>query len=265
MERLKGKVALVTGGSSGIGRATCTLMAAEGATVLVADVNRPGALATVEMIGQSARFQPLDVTKETDWAAAIDQALKGPGRLDVVVNGAGIGVAGDFEDLSLSEWERLFAVNSTGVFLGCRYGIKGIRAGGRGGAIINIASMYGNIGSGDAVAYCASKGSVRLLTKAVALYCAGKNYGIRVNSVHPTYVDSEMLDPVAEMLGGREAMRAALSGLIPVGRLATPHDIAQGILFLASDEAAMMTGAELTIDGGQTAGIVGAFREPSAV
>ena len=266
---LKGKTAVVTGGAGYLGTAICETLAELGANLVIASRDRAKCEKRCEEIVRLAGGSiqavglELDVLKKDSAPAFFDQVHEHFKAVDILVNNAWSGNKNSWESITDVDWDHDINMSLNSVFRLTKAAFPDLKT--TRGVILNIASMYGNIGSGDAVAYCASKGSVRLLTKAVALYCAGKNYGIRVNSVHPTYVDSEMLDPIAEMLGGREAMRAALSGLIPVGRLATPHDIAQGILFLASDEAAMMTGAELTIDGGQTAGIVGAFREPSAV
>ncbi len=148
-------------------------------------------------------------------------------------------------------------VNLTGVMLGCKHGIKGIKASDNGGSIINISSLGGLVGAPDIACYCATKGGVTLLTKSVALHCAEHKLDIRCNSVHPTYVDSEMLDPIAEMFENREAMVSSMAEEIPLGRVAKPQDIANVILFLASDESAMMTGSPVVVDGGQTCGMPG--------
>lgn len=255
MGRLDGKVALVTGAASGIGRAASTRLAEEGARVLVADINEPGGRQTEEKIGVAALFQRLDVSREEDWQAAVATVIEQFGRLDIVVNCAGIGVSCHAEDIELEEWNRLIAVNLTGTMLGCKHGIKGIKLSDGGGAIINLSSVGGLLGTSDLSAYCASKGGVTLLTKAVALDCAELGYGIRCNAIHPTYVDTEMLDPVAEMIGDREAMVAGMLENVPLGRLATPQDIANSVLFLASEESAMITGTAFLVDGGTTAGM----------
>lgn len=250
-----GKVALVTGGASGIGRATCLALAARGARVVVADIDADGGLATVDRIGAAATFAHLDVSDEESWCRGVDFVIAKEGRLDILANVAGIGLSGDFEDLALADWNRMFAVNSTGPFLGCKHAIRAMGPSGRPGAIVNVASIAAITGAPDIAGYCASKGSVRMLTKSVALYCAAKHYPIRCNSVNPTYVDSEMLDPIAALYGDRQAMVAAMSKLVPVGRLLKPEEVAAAIVYLASDAAAMVTGTEITIDGGQTAGI----------
>lgn len=255
MGRLEGKVALVSGGASGIGRASCETLAREGAQVLVADINEQGARQTVDKIGAAALFQPLDVSRESDWQAAVASAVERFGRLDIVVNCAGIGFSCHAEDIELEEWNQLLAVNLTGTMLGCKHGIKGIKQSDGGGSIINLSSVGGLLGTSDLAAYCASKGGVTTMTKAVALDCAELGYGIRCNAIHPTYVDTEMLDPIAEMVGNRDAMMAAMVQNVPIGRLATPQDIANAVLFLASDESSMITGTTFLVDGGTTAGM----------
>ncbi len=253
--RVSGKVALVTGGASGIGRETCRVLAGEGARVLVADIDEHGGRETVASIGDNARFHRLDVTDEANWEEAIADALESFGSLDVLVSSAGVGFSGDFEDTDLADWNALMAVNLTGVFLGCKHAVRAMKQHGSGGSIINLSSVAGLVGGEDIAAYSASKGGVTLLSKSIALSCAARGLGIRCNSVHPTYVDTEMLDPIAELFESREAMRAGMAQGVPLGRLATPRDIADAILFLASDESAMMTGSAMVVDGGTTAGL----------
>ena len=252
--RVDGKVALVTGGASGIGRAVCKTLAREGARIVVADINEDGGRATAGDIGDAALFVPLDVTDENAWAAAVKRTVAAFDRLDILVNCAGIGFSGDFWETGLDDWNAIVAVNLTGTFLGCKHAVGAMRAGG-GGAIVNLSSIAGVVGGEDIAAYAATKGGVTLLTKSVALNCAAKGLGIRCNSVHPTYVDTEMLDPVAELMGGRQTMLAGMAELVPLGRVAKPQDVANAVLFLASDEAAMITGTGLLVDGGTTAGL----------
>lgn len=252
---LSGRVALVTGGASGIGRATAQALAAQGARVIVADINENGGWETADAIGDTAGFVPLDVTDEAAWCRALDYVATTEGRLDILANVAGIGLGGDFEELTLADWQRLMAVNATGPFLGCKHAVRAMAGSGRPGAIINVGSIAAVSAAPDLAGYCASKGALRMLSKSVALYCAHKGYPIRCNAVHPTYVDSEMLDPIAELYGSRDAMVQAMARLVPLGRLAKPADIAASVVFLASDAAAMITGTELFVDGGQTAGI----------
>lgn len=267
MARLDGKVAVVTGGGSGIGRATALTMAREGAVVVVADINAAGAEETVRRIAQagpgesadeSALARTLDVTLEESWAALSADVLDTCGRFDILVNGAGIGWAGNFEDMPLDAWNAMVAVNLTGVMLGCQAGVRAMRRAGNGGSIINISSIGGLVGGDDIGGYSATKGGVTMLTKSVALHCAKYKTGIRCNSVHPTYVDTEMLDPVADAVGGRNAMLATMAALVPIGRVAKPEDIANMNLFLASDASAMVSGAQMVVDGAQLAGLPGA-------
>lgn len=253
--RLAGKVAIVTGGASGIGRATCVLFAAEGAQVVVADINELGAKATAKLLGAAGAAHKLDVASEPAWRDMTAECLERYGRLDVLVNCAGIGRAGDFEELSLEGWDAQVAVNLTGVFLGCKHGVKAMRQAGNGGAIVNISSIAGLVGGDDIAGYSATKGGVTMLTKSVALHCAKYRTGIRCNSVHPTYVDSEMLDPVAANFPSREAMLAGMAEAVPMGRVATPLDVARACLFLASEESDMVSGSSLLVDGAQLAGL----------
>ena len=187
--RLSGKVALISGAASGIGRETARLFAREGAEVVLADIDAHRGREAVAEIGPSACFVPLDVTQERSWSAAVEAILQRAGRLDILVNSAGIWLDGDFISFALADWQRMMDVNATGSFLGCRFAVEAMRARRNSGAIVNISSVYGNIGADDAVAYAASKGAVRLLTKAVAMYCAAKALRVRCNSVHPTYVE----------------------------------------------------------------------------
>ena len=261
--RLRGKVALISGAASGIGRETARLFAREGAEVVLADIDADRGREAAAKIGPSACFVPLDVTQERSWSAALEGILQRAGRLDILVNSAGIWLDGDFTSYALGDWQRTMDVNATGTFLGCRFAVEAMRARRNSGAIVNISSVYGNIGADDAVAYAASKGAVRLLTKAVAMYCAAKALPVRCNSVHPTYVDSEMLDVFAAAVGGRERAIAGLCSVVPMGKLPIPSDIAEAILFLASDSARMITGAELPVDGGMLAGIIAPVSVPA--
>jgi NAD(P)-dependent dehydrogenase (short-subunit alcohol dehydrogenase family) len=262
--RLTGKVALISGAASGIGRETARLFAREGAEVVLADIDANSGREAAAQIGASAFFAELDVTQEDSWAAALKTVVQRAGRLDVLVNCAGIWVDGDFISSPLGNWQRTMDVNAKGTFLGCRFAVEAMRASGNSGAIVNIASVYANIGADDAVAYAASKGAVRLLTKSVAMYCAANNLPVRCNSVHPTYVDSEMLEVFAAAVGGRQKAIDGLTSAVPMRKLPVPLDIAEAILFLASDAARMITGAELPVDGGMLAGIIAPVSVPVA-
>jgi len=253
MARLDGRVALVTGAASGLGRAIAALFAAEGARVVAADVKEAEGRQAVEAIGEEAVFEPLDVTDEGHWSRVVDATLVRFGKLDVVVNNAGVAILKTVEETTLEEWRRLLAVNLDGVFLGCKHGIRGIRAGGRGGSIVNMSSVSGLVGGHNLAAYNASKGGVRLLTKSVALHCAREGYGIRCNSVHPTFVETPMVAAMIDGAGDPEKVRTRLERQIPLGRLGQPADVASAVLYLASDESRFMTGSEVVVDGGVTA------------
>jgi 3(or 17)beta-hydroxysteroid dehydrogenase len=252
MGRVEGKVALITGGASGLGRASATMLAAEGAKVTIADVNETGGREVAETIGPAALFVRLDVTDEASWIGAIEQTVEAFGGLDVLVNSAGVGVVKDVEQTTLEEWRFVNSVNLDGVFLGCKHAIGAMKARG-GGSIINLSSVSGLVGGHNLAAYNASKGGVRLLTKSVALHCARAGYNIRCNSVHPTFIDTPM---VQEMIAaGRDPnkVRQSLERQIPLGRIGRPDEVASGIVYLASDESSFMTGTEFVLDGGITA------------
>ncbi|WP_257446320.1 glucose 1-dehydrogenase [Archangium lipolyticum] len=251
--RVEGKVALVTGAASGLGKAAAAMLAREGARVAITDRNEAGAKEVAGALGEAARAWKLDVTQEADWVRVVDEVVATFGRLDVVVNNAGIGVAKDVESLSLEEWRLVHAVNLDGVFLGCKHGIRGMRKCGAKGSIINVSSVAGLIGSENLAAYCSSKGGVRLLTKSVALHCARKGYGIRCNSLHPTFIDTPMVEGFASQGGDVAAGKARLARMIPLGHIGEPDDIAYAVVYLASDESKLMTGSELVVDGGTTA------------
>ena len=253
--KLAGKVALITGGASGIGRATAERFAQEGARIAVADINRAGGESTVAALDGEHRFFALDVTSEADWQTCTRSVSETWGALDILVNCAGVGTHGPFEETTLDEWQHVINVNLTGVFLGCKHAVASMIKTATRGSIVNLSSIAGSVGGEDIAAYSASKGGVTVLTKSIALSCAHRGLGIRCNAVHPTYVDTEMLDPVAEAYGDRDVMRAAMAMNVPLGKLATAQDIANANLFLASDDAAMVTGTALVVDGGTTAGL----------
>jgi 3(or 17)beta-hydroxysteroid dehydrogenase len=249
--RLAGKVALVTGAASGLGRAIAGRFAAEGARVIVADIDATGGRAAAHAIGEAARFVEHDVTREACWTAALDAAHAAFGRLDVLVNNAGVATIGDVERTSLEEWRFVHAVNLDGTFLGCKHGIPRLRASG-GGSIINMSSIAGIIGVHNLAAYCSSKGAVRLLTKSVALRCARRKDNIRCNSIHPVYAATPMVERMLASAPDPAGQREALEAMVPLGRLAQPGEVADLALFLASDESRFITGAEFVIDGGLT-------------
>ena len=257
MARLDGKVALITGGASGIGRRSAERMVEEGARVVITDIQAEAGHAVAAEIGRDILFLEHNVTHEAGWQAVVEVALTRHGRLDVLVNSAGIAEMGNVEETSFEDWTRTQAVNSDGVFLGCKYGVAAIkqtsREDGAGGSIVNISSVSGLIGGHNLAAYNASKGAVRLLTKSVALYCARQGYNIRCNSVHPTFIDTPMVKAMYEGSPDPAKTKAKLERQIPLGHMGEPDDIAWGIVYLASDESKFMTGTEFVLDGGITA------------
>ncbi len=247
--RLEGKVALITGGARGQGAAEAMLFAREGAKVVIADVlDREGMAVAAEIaeLGGEALYVHLDVSSETDWRQAVDTVVSSYGKLDVLVNNAAIWRSGSVVDTSSEQWDQVLAINAKGAFLGTKLAIPQMRNAG-GGSIVNISSTAGLVGSRTSTAYSASKGAVRLLTKSTAVQYGAE--GIRANSIHPGPIDTVMGDQVWPDAGSREETieRTVLK------RLGTPDDIANGALFLASDESSFMTGTELVIDGGLTA------------
>ena len=250
--RLFGKVAVVTGGASGIGAATCRLFAREGASVIIADIDDElGRQVETEITdaGGEAVFRHLDVVNADDWVAAIEYAVERFGKLDVLVNNAGMSgprARKTVEDTMDDDWNVVMDVNARSVFVGTKYAIPQMRKAG-GGSIINVSSIYGNVGSKASTPYHASKGAVRTFTKAAAVQYAPEQ--IRVNSVHPGFTDTGMTRDIHAV----PEIRKEREDKTPVGRLGVPEDIAWGIVYLASDESRFVTGAELVIDGGMTA------------
>jgi 3(or 17)beta-hydroxysteroid dehydrogenase len=257
MAAVEGKVALVTGAASGIGRVTAQVLASEGARVTVADLNEAGGHETVLHIqsrGGTGAFDRLDVASEADWDAAIARTVERFGRLDILVNNAGVELIKLIPETSLADWRRLMSVNLDGVFLGTKAAIAAMRKTG-GGVIVNISSVAGINGYARQAAYCASKGAVRLLTKSAAVECAEQGWNIRVNSVHPGVIDTPMARSLLEGLDPQVAAQRLerLKALHPVGHLGEPEDIARAVLYLASDASKFVTGTELVVDGGMTA------------
>jgi NAD(P)-dependent dehydrogenase (short-subunit alcohol dehydrogenase family) len=248
--RLAGKTILISGGASGIGLVTAQRSLAQGAHVAIGDIDAgAGERAARETPG--LHFVRLDVTSDASWAAAIEDVRQRFRGLDGVVNSAGIFLIGDVETISDEDWHRTHAVNLDGVFYGCRHAVRALKE--RGGSIVNMSSVSGIVGGHNVIAYNSSKGAVRMLTKSVALHCAKKKYGIRCNSVHPTFVDTPMFRDTVEHAREPERIRAALLAQVPLGRPAQPEEIADLIIYLLSDESKFVTGAELVIDGGLTA------------
>jgi 3(or 17)beta-hydroxysteroid dehydrogenase len=255
MNRLDGKVAFLSGAARGIGGATARLMVKAGARIAIGDVlDEPGRKIAKEL---DALYVHLDVTQEASWAAAMDATVKKFGKLDVLVNNAGVFNGKGVEDATMDEWHRLVAVNLTGVVLGTRAALPHLKK--SKGCIVNLASIAGLVGSQLDPLYSLTKGGVTTFTKSIALEFGRKGYGIRVNSIHPGVIDTDMGQQTfamrAKALGTNdtEATRKVSIGLHPIGRLGLADDIAKGIVFLASDDASFMTGAGLVVDGGYTA------------
>ncbi|MES2034811.1 MAG: SDR family oxidoreductase [Pseudomonadota bacterium] len=260
--RVAGKVALITGGASGIGRGCAELLAAEGATVVVTDIQDALGGDVVAGIGGESVYLTHDVTSEDAWIAVVAEVGRRFGRLDILVNNAGIGLGGPVTEFSLADWRKQQAINVEGVFLGVKHSLPLMRQGG-GGSIINVSSIAGLTGAANMTAYCATKGAVRLFTKAAAMECAALRDGVRVNSVHPGIIETPIWDTISTTIdgagGGNSAPSRAFSlddvtaVSTPLGVKGFPLDIASGVLFLASDESRYMTGSELVIVGGMTA------------
>lgn len=257
MNRLDGKVAFLSGAARGIGAETAKLMVSAGAKVAIGDVLDERGRQTAKEISESAIYVHLDVTSEASWAEAMDATAEKFGKIDVLVNNAGIFNGKGVEEASLDDWHRLVAVNLTGVVLGTRAALPHLKK--TKGNIVNLASIAGLVGSQLDPLYSLTKGGVTLFTKSTALEFGRKGYGIRVNSIHPGLIETDMGEKTFVMRAQQqgtndtEKARQATLGLHPIGRLGVAADIAKGIVFLASDDASFMTGAGLVVDGGWTA------------
>lgn len=255
MNRMRGKSAVVTGGALGIGRACALMLAEEGASVAVTDLDVAKGSLVVDEIrrrGGAAEFIEHDVADESQWDRVIKIVVDLYKKVDVLVNNAGVALAKDVEHTTLAEWRWLMSINLDGVFLGMKCAIGAMKTTG-GGSIVNLSSIEGLVGDPSLAAYNASKGGVRLLTKSAALYCAKAGYNIRVNSVHPGYIWTPMVENFLKSQGDVAEGRKLLDSLHPIGHIGEPDDIANGVLYLASDESKFVTGTELVIDGGYTA------------
>ena len=266
MNRFEGKTALISGGARGIGAETARLICAEGGSVVIGDVLKDqGAALAADLTaeGRAARFVRQDVTRPEDWDAAVALAARDFGQLDILVNNAGIFLGVDFEEATIDDWNRISAINMGGVFLGAKHCAPALKAAGErsahGSAIVNLSSIAGLVGAPLDPLYSMTKGGVSIFTKSLALDFARKKSRIRVNSVHPGVIDTEMgqqtIDLTGERYTGGDAERARKASISrhPIGRLGTVTDIAKAILYLASDDAAFTTGSNMVVDGGLTA------------
>ena len=257
--RVAGKVAIVSGGASGIGRSCAIRLAAEGATVMVTDIDDSMGAETVALIDQAggtAQFMNHDVADEAAWEDVVAKTVANNGGLDILVNNAGIAIGGSIIEMELADWQRQQAINLDGVFLGCKHAIPAMRDSG-GGSIINMSSVAGLRGSARLAAYNATKGGVRLFTKGVALECAQNRWDVRVNSVHPGIINTPIWTKINPAMQTEEApqldpeMLATMA--VPGGVMGTPENIADAVLFLASDDSTYVTGTEVVVDGGLSA------------
>lgn len=256
MGRVEGKKAIVTGAAQGLGEAISKMLAREGAKVAVTDLNGAGAQATADAINRefgdgTAFAYTQDVTSEARWKEVAQEAHDAMGGLNILVNNAGIGSMGSVEDEELEIFRKVQAVDVESIFLGCKYTIPLMRAHGM-GSIVNISSIAGIIASHNYLSYNTAKAAVRHMSKSIALHCARTGGQIRCNSVHPTFIDTPILDRVKEMFGREEGL-AKLGRQVPLGKVGEPDDIAYAVLYLASDESKFVTGAELKVDGGISA------------
>ena len=254
--RVAGKKAFITGGAQGLGAAMARMLAEEGAKVSIADINHDGDKAVAAEInatlGDDTAFAfPLDVTKEDQWIYALEEADAAMGGISVLVNNAGISRGGNIEQLSYEDWKLVMSVNVDSVFLGTKHALRYMRAH-QPGSIINISSIAGLIAAHNSPVYNASKAGVWLLSKGIALHCAKQGLDIRSNSIHPTFIDTPILDPLRQQFG-TEVAHGKLARQIPLGHIGEPGDIASAVIYLASDESKFMTGAELKLDGGISA------------
>ncbi|WP_369058412.1 SDR family oxidoreductase [Caulobacter sp. 73W] len=254
--RVAGKKAFITGAAQGLGAAAARRLAEEGAKVSLADINLAGAQSVADEInaahgaGTAFAFK-LDVTQEDQWIYALEEADAAMGGISVLVNNAGVSRDRNIEELSYDTWKQVMAINVDSVFLGAKHALKYMRHN-QPGSIVNLSSIAGLIANHNGPSYNASKAAVWLLSKNIALHCAKQKLDIRSNSIHPTFIDTPILDNIRQMIGKEEA-ESKLARQIPLGRIGEPNDIANAVLYLASDESRFMTGAELKLDGGISA------------
>ena len=255
MSRVEGKVAIITGAASGLGFAAAQKLLEEGAKVMLSDINEEVINSMSERLSQFSQTQFStcihDVTNEDSWIELIDKTEKDFGKINILVNSAGISLGADIVSTDFEIWKKVHEVNLDSVFLGCKYAIPKMSAHGH-GSIINISSISGIVAGWNTAAYNSSKAGVRLLSKSVALYCAKKGYDVRCNSLHPAFVNTPILDPLKQAFGADEAV-AKLARQIPMNKIGDTDDVSYAILYLASDESKFMTGPEIVLDGGLSA------------
>ena len=255
MSRVEGKVAIVTGAASGLGLASSKKLIQEGARVVLTDINQQALETIKEHLSEFSQTQYsteyLDVTSEESWQEIIEKVELEYGKINILINSAGISLGSDIVSTDFEVWKKVHQVNLDSVFLGCKYAIPKIAAYGP-GSIINLSSISGIVAGWNTAAYNSSKAGVRLLTKSVALYCAKKGYDVRCNSIHPAFVNTPILDPIKQAFGDDEAVRK-LARQIPMNKIGDTDDVAYAVLYLASDESKFMTGSEIILDGGLSA------------
>ena len=255
MSRVEGKVAIVTGAASGLGLASSKKLIQEGARVILTDINQQALDDVKEHFKEFSETQfsteYLDVTSEESWQEVIEKVELEYGKINILVNSAGISLGSDIVSTDFEVWKKVHQVNLDSVFLGCKYIIPRLAAHSP-GSIINLSSISGIVAGWNTAAYNSSKAGVRLLTKSVALYCAKKGYDVRCNSIHPAFVNTPILDPIKQAFGDDEAVRK-LARQIPMNKIGDTEDVAYAVLYLASDESKFMTGAEIVLDGGLSA------------
>ena len=253
MKRMQDKVCVITGGARGLGLAAAEALLAEGAKVLITDVDRAAGENEAKRLGAYAMFLAQDVTDAAQWNVVLEAAITKWGRLDVLVNNAGVAALLDIETMTPENWRRTLDVNLNGVMLGTQAAIARMKK--AGGSIVNIASIEGLLGDGSLPSYNASKGGVRIFTRSAAIHCARSGYGIRVNNVCPGFAETQMVSGALAALSPEVAQEFAVKTLarIPMGRFGTPAEVAAAVLFLACDESSYVTGSDLVVDGGMTA------------